>query len=251
LFCEISPERLGAHPIVTICLQGPLNDRLSLIQFLIGALAGRSLKVIERSHKFALRTPSLIICPLFSSGTRVVLAPDDRLVKRFWSKVSKEPGFGPNGDCWKWNCGQKRGYGQIRIGSRTDGTRGYILAHRLSYVIENGCIPDGLLICHDCDTPLCVRPSHLFAGIPLDNMRDMIRKDRQNFSGLSDHRKLSDSQIRDVFLLVALGRNKHSIAVTLGVSDTHINRILQGKVAFANRILDPSKGKNFSSLNDD
>ena len=61
----------------------------------------------------------------------------------------------------------------MRIDGRRPG------AHRVSWVIANGPIPKGLFICHTCDNPTCVRPSHLFVGTPTDNMADRDAKNRQ------------------------------------------------------------------------
>lgn len=93
---------------------------------------------------------------------------------RFWAKVHKHPGDG----CWVWTASVIRsGYGRFGLqgaGARTVG------AHRFSFELANGPIPDGMCICHRCDNPKCVRPSHLFLGSFSDNTRDAINKGRRS-----------------------------------------------------------------------
>jgi hypothetical protein len=82
---------------------------------------------------------------------------------RFWSKVERR------GECWVWT-GSKDAHGYGRISS----TRGKSprRVHRVAYELTYGSIPDGAVICHDCDNPSCVRPSHLRAGTQKQNICD-------------------------------------------------------------------------------
>jgi hypothetical protein len=89
------------------------------------------------------------------------------VVALFWSRVEKSDG------CWLWTGGRfSTGYGSFSVGGRVR------VASRLAYAYTHGPIPDGLFVCHHCDTPLCVRPDHLFLGTNADNMRDAYRKGR-------------------------------------------------------------------------
>jgi len=89
---------------------------------------------------------------------------------RFWSRVQKTEG------CWLWTgCVNSTGYGSGTFGkARTH------MAHRFSWEIAHGPIPDGLCVCHRCDNPRCVRPDHLFLGTRSDNQNDRVAKGRHN-----------------------------------------------------------------------
>jgi hypothetical protein len=87
---------------------------------------------------------------------------------RFWDRVQKTDG------CWWWTGFEKNsGYGSFSP------KRGQTFAaHRYAWTLTHGAIASGMLVCHSCDTKLCVRPDHLFLGTHTDNMRDMRAKGR-------------------------------------------------------------------------
>lgn len=77
-------------------------------------------------------------------------------------------------DCWEWqNATNNIGYGMFRWSSGKMRT-----AHRASYELHIGPIPEGLVVCHTCDNPKCVNPEHLWTGTMKDNAQDMIAKGR-------------------------------------------------------------------------
>lgn len=96
------------------------------------------------------------------------------LEERFFKWVKKT-----DGGCWLWIGSTNKvkpgsGAGQIRI----KGRKNPVLAHRISWEIHKGPIPEGMNVCHSCDNPPCVNPDHLFLGSQSDNLKDMFAKGR-------------------------------------------------------------------------
>ncbi len=95
-------------------------------------------------------------------------------MKRFWDKVA----IIPEHSCWEWiGSRDDLGYGHFRIGKKIE------KAHRVSYSLSISDIPKGLLVCHKCDNPSCVRPEHLFLGTNKDNKKDSVSKNRHYTGG--------------------------------------------------------------------
>lgn len=140
----------------------------------------------------------------------------------FWQKVDK------SGDCWNWTAFKYgSGYGVVRYGRKNYN------AHRLSYAMANGGVPDGMIICHRCDNPSCVNPDHLFAGTYHDNTRDMIQKGRKcDSSGeRNGQAKLRSTQVVEIRKRYAVGDiSHHELAEQYNVSTALIGLITQGKV---------------------
>lgn len=166
---------------------------------------------------------------------------------RFWRKVNKTDG------CWLWTGAVSRnGYGQFTVGGKTK------LAHRVAWLISNGSIPrgeghHGTCVLHKCDTPLCVRPDHLFLGTAKDNSIDMVQKGR-HFSRTSPHRiargdrngsrihpenvrrgishwraRLSASDIEGIRSLYATGGiTQRELAGQFHIAQPHVSRIVCG-----------------------
>ena len=90
-------------------------------------------------------------------------------------RIERKVMYEPNTGCWYWiGALFSQGYGAIRINKKI------FRAHRISYEIYNGQIPNGLYVRHSCHNPACVNPSHLLVGNQFDNMRDMVLAGRHN-----------------------------------------------------------------------
>ena len=146
---------------------------------------------------------------------------DERLVERFHAKYRKD-----ESGCWIWmaSCAGM-GYGQIKL----PGERRQIYAHRLSYLIHKGPLPEGKQICHTCDNPKCVNPDHLFVGTSQDNHDDMKEKKRHTYRQQSKTAKITEEQARQVLGMVGLGIKQTVIAKAFGLSQVQVSRIKLGQ----------------------
>lgn len=143
----------------------------------------------------------------------------------------------PNTGCWIWE-GSVDGrtenaagipYGRIFVGSRRGGFRGFRFAHRVSYETFVGPIPPGMNVCHHCDNPLCINPSHLFVGTDRDNARDREKKGRGVYVGVSGSRhhnsKLTEANVRDIRRRLEGGASVRALSEEYGVNERNIRKI--------------------------
>ena len=87
---------------------------------------------------------------------------------------------GASDECWEWQGSRHpQGHGTFNAGVNSGG---YTFAHRFSWELANGPIPEGLVIRHRCDNPPCVNPAHLDVGTQGDNGRDMVERGRDAWS---------------------------------------------------------------------
>lgn len=121
-----------------------------------------------------------ILFPIKRSDFSVMSPSAIHLSERFWCHVSKTEG------CWNWTSRlSPKGYGKFKFPikklkpGRENKRHGEIRAHRLSWLLHRGEIPEGLCVLHRCDNRKCVRPDHLFLGDDQDNHDDAIEKGRK------------------------------------------------------------------------
>jgi hypothetical protein len=124
----------------------------------------------------------------------------------------------PNSGCWLWLGAEQgsNGYGRIKAEGRT------WTAHRYSWAIHRGPIPDGMLVLHRCDNSACVNPNHLFLGTTQDNSDDKLAKCRHPFGSRHGQSKLTEME---VVAIRADSRARRVIADDYGVTEAAIYNI--------------------------
>lgn len=136
---------------------------------------------------------------------------------RFWKRANP----GPANECWLWLGNTTgTGYGQLSIDGYPK------LAHRLSWEMHNGPIPDGLWVLHKCDNHGCVNPNHLFLGTPQDNTQDMIKKGRRARINV----KLTEDKVVAIRQRVERGERRCDLAQEFGVSRSTVSDITKRKI---------------------
>ena len=142
--------------------------------------------------------------------------------QRFWSKVNKTE------SCWLWTASTDDcGYGILTRTLGNENERVSYKAHRLSYEMHKGEIPEGSYVCHTCDVPSCVNPDHLWLGSQKDNMVDASDKGRLGKAkgeriGLS---KLTEEQVLKIRQMAG-SMTQCEIANIVGVCQQTVGRVI-------------------------
>jgi len=149
----------------------------------------------------------------------------EQKVIAFWDKVAITAN---DNMCWLWKgTKEKTGYGQFflddRKGKRT-------MAHRIALSFPDYVIPDGMEICHSCDTPLCCNPKHLFIGTHQENMTDMALKERHPKGLMVPNGKLSDEQVQEIrYRYECENTTQAALASEYGIDPSLVSYIVNNK----------------------
>lgn len=158
------------------------------------------------------------------------------LKDRFFEKVDA----GSDEDCWIWKgCQNGAGYGMILQGKEKR------LAHRVSWEIARGMIPDGKIVLHMCDNAACVNPLHLALGTQRENMRDRAEKRRDNYS--KPYAKLSPVAVKEIVDKYRSGATQKELGAEYGVSYVTVSQIIRGEIwTHVTRNLDLPKFRKYN-----
>jgi hypothetical protein len=150
--------------------------------------------------------------------------PKRNLAERFWLRVEKRGAD----ECWLFT-GKLTAGGYGKIG---DGSCRHITAHRASYQVNVGPIPEGMFVLHRCDVRRCVNPAHLYLGTHADNMRDMTERGRKYITHgeRSSSAKLNEEQVKAMRARCAAGEEQKALASEYGVSRALVCLIVNRKV---------------------
>lgn len=123
--------------------------------------------------------------------------------------------------CWPWKgAGKGNGYGHTSYKGRN------VPAHRLSYMLFRGPVPDGMDVCHKCDNRWCVNPEHLFLGTRGKNVADMVRKGRA--SG-GNRKHLKECDVQEVRRRLNAGSTLREVLRTMDINYGTITAIAGGR----------------------
>lgn len=126
--------------------------------------------------------------------------------------------------CWEWiGSHDWSGYSTFVFGGRR------YRAHRVSWEVHNGPIPNGLLVLHHCDNPPCSNPEHLFLGTQSDNMADMAAKVRSTVGVRHPMVKLTEDEVQAIRRSWDAGETQLALGRKYKVNNRTICSIVRGQ----------------------
>lgn len=148
-----------------------------------------------------------------------------KIEERFLTKVEKTE------NCWQWKGSPRHsGYGEFWLNGKK------VYAHRASFLIFNGSIPDDMVVRHTCDNTNCVNPQHLITGTQLNNIHDAIERGRNVLPPVLRHEKhprakIDFEKVSEIRLLYSSGNySQRKLAAKFGVSQKIINLVVKDKL---------------------
>lgn len=229
----LNPEFRDIGPWAAKCAL-ECQMRTGLIAMLVPAGVGANW-FVEHVHKrslvLALKTrvkfvghaqgfpKDLILC-LYGNGGAGFDVWDWSTEARLMSSFTPEPS--PlDTPCWSWNRGRfSNGYGAISVGNKIQ------KAHRVSYRMFKGEIPEDALVTHRCDNPPCVNPAHLFLGTPQTNMTEKVERGRA--PTVIGNARLTTEDVQAIRVSLAAGATPRSLATKYAVSAASVSNVRDG-----------------------
>ena len=123
-----------------------------------------------------------------------------------------------NAGCWEFKP-DHTGYGRFYYDYTTD------RAHRASWEIHNGAIPEGMLVRHKCDNPPCANPEHLELGTEADNAKDAVKRRRTLTGERNTFAKLTDQAVIDIRAAIQAGDTVKDVAARYGCTVRNVRNV--------------------------
>lgn len=150
----------------------------------------------------------------------------EKVLQRFWRYTEKRDG------CWRWNGTRApNGYGMLFVDNLVSQVRSRrtMSAHRFSYLLHYGGLPEGMYICHKCDVKDCVNPDHLYAGTPKQNIQDTLERGQYPRGERNGRAKLTAIQVKMARILYDAGMGTYAdLAKAYGVNTASMCSAIRG-----------------------
>ncbi len=201
-------------PVIRLS-NGVQDGKVSLIEFsprrLSIELDGKTIQPGERAQPLVCKN-KLCVNP-----SHLIFGDEGR----FWAKVQR---LGED-DCWVWTAAQDKDmYGKFRLVKNGEAID--IRAHQYAWELYTGRpVPKGIKVCHKCDHPYCVNPTHLFLGTTLDNNQDATQKGRNPHGETHGRSKLTEEQVKEIRELDKLSVSHVQLSIQFGVAESTISDI--------------------------